>query len=197
MTRPTPGSVSTVSTRYMALVRRLIVLTLFFVAGATAHKAMTPIQPDTVHLSGDGAEQLAASLFTWPGPMRARDPAFATTQVIAVRRWQNLEGLTQVARLCAAACDGRAGVVTIRRPALNGLTRLILVNLGDHGAGEMIDAAVPIPDHIVACVVQAIEIARTDGRWNITKCDVQGSVMVTRPRLWTPIAPSPGMLGGL
>lgn len=177
--------------------RRLIPLALAFLAGFGMHRAMTPIQPHTVHVSGDGAAQLAESLFTWPGPERARDPQFATTQVIAVRRWQNLEGLRDVARLCAAACDGSAGVVTIRRPALNGMTQLILVNLGDHGAGEMLDEAAPMPEHIVSCVVQAIEIARTDGRWRVSKCDVQESVTVTRPRLWSPEKPSSGPLSGL
>lgn len=174
--------------------RRLIPLALAFLAGFGAHGAVTPIQPHTVHLSGDGAAQLAESLFTWPGPDRARDPRFATTQVITVRRWQNLEGLTEVVRLCGAACDGSAGVVTIRRPALNGLMQLILVNLGDHGAGQMLDEGAPIADDIISCAVQAIETARTGGSWNVTQCDVQHSVTVTRPRLWSPEAPSPGNL---
>lgn len=177
--------------------RRLIPLALAFWAGFGAHGAVTPIQPHTVHLSGDGAAQLAQRLFTWPGPQASRDPRYATTQVIAVRRWQNLEGLADVARLCGAACDGSAGVVKIRRPALNGMTQLILVNLGDHGAGEMLDQGVRVPDHIVSCVVQAIEIARTGGSWNVTQCDVQHSATVTRPRLWSPEKPSSGVLSGL
>lgn len=177
--------------------RRLIPLALAFLAGAVAHRAVTPIQPHTVHISGDGAAQLAESLFTWPGPARVRDPQFATTQVITVRRWQNLEGLVDLVRLCGAACDGSAGVVTIRRPALNGLSQIILVNLSDHGAGEMLDEGAPLPEHITSCVVQAIEIARTDGQWKISKCDSRESVTVTRPRLWTPRPPSPGILRGL
>lgn len=177
--------------------RRLIPLALAFLAGFGAHRAVTPIEPHTVHLSGDGAAQLTARLFTWPGPARARDPQVATTQVIAVRRWQNLEGLRDVMRLCAAACDGSAGIVTIRRPALNGMTQLILVNLGDHGAGEALDQGAPMPDHIVSCVVQAIEIARTEGRWRVSKCDVQESVTVTRPRLWSPEEPASGPLRNL
>jgi hypothetical protein len=177
--------------------RRLILLTLAFGFGMMVQRAVTPVVPDTVHISGDGAAQLAEQLFTWPGPSRARDPDFAATQVITVRRWQNLEGLTDLVRMCGAACDGSSGVVTIRRPSLNGRTQVILVNLGDHGAGEMLDAGAPIPEHLAACIVQAIEIARTDGQWKITKCDVQESVTVTRPRVWTPQPPSPGFLRDL
>ncbi|SDY73625.1 hypothetical protein SAMN05444004_1035 [Jannaschia faecimaris] len=178
MTRRTRGFAKTV--------KRLILLILAFAAGAATHRAITPISPHDVHVSGDGAAQLAEALFTWPGPERAGDAAIATTQVITVRRWQNLEGLTDIARLCGVACDGRAGVVILRRPSLNGLTRVVLVNLGNYGAGEMLDAGQPMPDQIVACVVQGIETARNDGRVNVTECDVPEHVTLLRPRLWTP-----------
>lgn len=189
MTRPMHG--------FGRTVRAALLLTLAFVTGAVAHRAVTPIAPETVHLSGDGAAQLAADLFVWPGPAQAADPASATTQVITARRWQNLEGLEDVARLCGVACDGRAGIVTIRRPSLNGLTQVILVDLGDHGAGEMLDEGAPIPEEIIGCVIQAIKIARTGGTWKITKCDVPDDVTITRPRFWTPSKPSSGFLRGL
>ena len=82
MTRPTRGSARTARTVFL--------LALAVLAGAGVHRATTPMQPLTVHISGDGATQLADRLFTRPSPARADTPQFATTQVIAVRRWQNL-----------------------------------------------------------------------------------------------------------
>ncbi|WP_179378778.1 hypothetical protein [Jannaschia marina] len=181
---------------YARTARTIFLVLLAFGAGMLWQRAVTPVGQG-VHLSGDGAAQVAEAYFVWPAPTHTREAEYAPTQVVLLRRWQNLEGLEWLARLCGRACAGQTGVVTIRRPAPNGETRVILVNLGAHGAGAMLDAGEPIPEHILSCIVQGIEIARTDGQWKITKCDVPESSRITRPRLWSPQPPAPGFLRGL
>ena len=167
--------------------RRLLLLAAGFAAGLAAQRAVTPVRPDDVHLSGDGSAQLAEQLFEWPGPPRAADPATAATQVVTLRRWQNLEGLPDLARLCGAACDGRAGVVTILRPSPGGMTRIVLVDLGDHGAGEQLDGGAPMTAPVVACALRSIDRARLgrpadDG----AECPEQTHARILRPRLRRP-----------
>jgi len=170
---------------------------LAFAAGVAVRGAFVPSVPLDLHISGDGADQLAEAIFDWPGPDRARDAAFAGMQVIALRRWQNLEGLTDLRRLCGAACNGEVPVVLLRRPSLNGMTKVLFIDMGAHGAGPMLDQAEVIPEYLLSCIAQEIALQRRDDHWKISKCDVQESVAVWRPRLWTPQPPSPGILRGL
>ncbi|SFJ35029.1 hypothetical protein [Jannaschia pohangensis] len=189
MTPPTRGFVRTA--------RAAVFLGLAFAAGLVVRGAFVPAVPQTLHISGDGADQLAEGLFVWRGPDRAADPAFADMQVIALRRWQNLDGLTDLRRLCGVACNGEAPVVLLRRPSLNGMTKVLFIDMGAHGAGSMLDRGEPIPEYLLSCIVQEIWLQWRDEGWKITKCDVQESVDVWRPRLWTPQPPWPGILRGL
>lgn len=170
----------------MSTARTALLCALAFAAGVLTHRAFTPIRPFDVHISGDGAAQIAAEVFTLPGPERARDPDHAAMQVIAFRRWQNVESMTGLMATCGAACDGTIPVVVLRRPSLDGLTKVLFIDLGAHGAGPALDAGEPMNETLVLCLTGLIQRHLHDLSANVTKCDLQEETEALRPRLRTP-----------
>lgn len=173
------------STARVAL-RRTLLCALAFAAGTLAHRAITPIAPLDVHISGDGAAQVGAAVFTWPGPSRAADPARAAMEVVTFRRWQNVEAMTGLMAVCGAPCDGRAPVVLLRRPSLGGLTRVRFVDLSALGAGPALDRGAPMDAATIACVAALIDRHLHDRARTGTPCQQVQRIEAIRPRLLVP-----------
>lgn len=174
---------------FVRTARALVLLALAFGAGFLTHHVLTPLSPKNVHISGDGADQIATAFFQWPGPDRAQMPEFAEFQVIALRRWQNFEGMTDLRRLCGSACDGSTPVVELRRPSLDGLTRVLLVDVAFFGAGPALDEGTAIEDHVLSCIAGFIRRVHQYAPPKITKCDVPEVRHAWRLRLRTPQPP--------
>lgn len=111
----------------------LVLCALAVVAGALAWRGFLPVTPHDVHVSGDGAAQIAAAVVDDDGPLRAADPARAALEVVTFRRWQNVETVTRPMAACGSACDGTTPVVLLRRPSLDGLTKVLFIDLGVQG----------------------------------------------------------------
>ncbi|UWQ22255.1 hypothetical protein [Jannaschia sp. W003] len=107
-----------------------------------------------VHVSGDGAPALAA-LSTAPA-------GTAAVELVLLRRWQNLEALPALRRLCRAACDGTAPVVRLRQPSPRGLRTVVLVDVGALGAGVALDRGAPLPAPVARCLARAAERGGTE-----------------------------------
>ncbi|MEM7644282.1 MAG: hypothetical protein AAF366_17410 [Pseudomonadota bacterium] len=166
------------------MVRGAFALVLAAAMGWAGHGLVTPVHPRQVHVSGDGAAPVGLAL-SLP---RAPSVASAELEVVLIRRWQNLEALPDLRRLCRAACDGGADVVRLRRPALNGQTDVLIVDVSAFGAAPALDAGAPIPEDVVGCL--GILTTRVWGQTlGITKCDLPEIRTVWRPRLLRPRAP--------
>ncbi|WP_281826108.1 hypothetical protein [Jannaschia rubra] len=162
----------------MRTARAAALLAAAVVIGGLVRHAVGPVAPITVHVSGDGAVQVAAQVFDGADHVRTDDPHRATVQIVTFRRWQNLEGLSDVMALCGRACDGGADVVVLRRPAINGATRIVLIDLGAMGGGAALDVGRPLPPATLDCAMRAIEGAGS--------CDGISRKAAWRPRLWSP-----------
>ena len=136
---------------------RLGLLALALGAVLLAVRTLTPAKPMDAHVSGDGADALAVALFAGPdAPGRAATAAEAALEVVALRRWQNLEALPDLRRLCGPACDGGAGVVSIMRPMPRGLVRTVILDLSAFGGGAALDAGEALDAAVAACAAALI-----------------------------------------
>lgn len=169
--------------------RVALVCALAIGAGVLGWRGFTPVAPFDVHISGDGSAQITGAIFG-PGDLpRADDPATAALEVVTFRRWQNIETMTDLMRVCGAACDGSAPVVVLRRPSLNGLTKVLFIDLGAQRGGPALDAGEPMEEITLNCVGRLISRhlhpRRTiDSRVGCAPDDRERIVL--RPRLWTP-----------
>jgi hypothetical protein len=132
---------------------RASVAVALLILALLAALSVRPRAPATVHLSGDGAGDVRPLL----GAPLAADPSGAALEVVLLRRWQNLEALPALRRLCRGACDGRAAAVLIRRPGLRGRRQTLLVDVGRLGAGPPLDRAEAMPGAAAACVAALID----------------------------------------
>ncbi len=168
--------------------RQTVLCTLAFAAGALAHRAITPVTPLDVHISGDGAAQIARAVFTWPGPARAADPGTAAMEVVAFRRWQNVETMSDLMAVCGSACDDAAPVILLRRPSPAGLTKVLFIDLGALGAGRALDGGVPMDGATVACIAALIDRHLDDRAQADPTCGTLPEIEAFRPRLRWPRA---------
>ena len=105
---------------------------------------LRPAGPDAYHVSGDGAAAVTAALSRLGAPL-ATEAGAAGTEVVLLRRWQSLDHLPGIKRLCRAACDGRAPLVDIAVPGWAGWRRIRLIDLGAYGGGGALDRGDPLP----------------------------------------------------
>ena len=105
-----------------------------------------------LHVSGDGADDLAVRL----GSTLAATAEAAATEVVLLRRWQNLDHAPALRRLCRGACAPGTAAVAIRQPSPSGLRRVLLIDVGALGAGPSLDRGEGLPDAVVDCLTQGV-----------------------------------------
>ena len=98
-----------------------------------------------VSVIGDGAPAVANLLAD----------AGASGEVVLLRRWQSLEHVPDLRRLCRRACDGAAPIVALRQPTWDGLRRVTVVDVGALGGGAALDAGKPLPPEVSTRVAAA------------------------------------------
>lgn len=127
--------------------RRIAVAAVIALAGSAAWT----IRPQTVtrpSVIGDGAPDIAAALAERTVPAH---------EVAVLRRWQSLDHMADLRRLCRDACDGTAPVVALRQPTWDGLRRVLIVDVGALGGGAALDGGHPLPPTVLDRVVAVIE----------------------------------------
>ncbi|CUH36166.1 hypothetical protein JSE7799_01185 [Jannaschia seosinensis] len=164
---------------------RLVILFAFVLgSGALSVRAFTPVVPTNLHVSGDGAAHLASAIFTRPASLpRAPRAEGAGMQVVALRRWQNLDGLSDLRALCGLACDGGAGVVSIAHISPRGLTRVVILDLSAFGGGAALDAGRPLDPDVADCVADVVQSEMPGPSRGVSRCDPPDIRRVWRPRL--------------
>ena len=106
-----------------------------------------------VVVAGDGAPAVAAAL---DGAALDRGGA-AARRLVLLRRWQSLDHLPAMRRLCRGACgDGGPAAVELRIPALAGRRLVTLVNLAALGAGPALDRGDPPPEPALGCLREIV-----------------------------------------
>ena len=103
-----------------------------------------------LHVSGDGARQVTRWLAAEGVPQVAAEAA--RVEVVLLRRWQNLQSLPALHRLCGGACDDGDAVVALRQPTPRGLRRVLLIDLSGTEAAAALDRGAAIPAATLACL---------------------------------------------
>ncbi|KIT14212.1 hypothetical protein [Jannaschia aquimarina] len=166
--------------------RAIILLVLGAVFGWILRGAFVPASPGRLHLSGDGRDAIAAVFFNKTGAWNSADPETADVQVVLLRRWQNLEALPRFGRLCGRVCAERPAAVRIDRPSLNGLTRILIVDLSAFGLGPALDSDASLPGDPLSCLIGLIDRERFAMPPPVLKCEVVDAERIVRPRPWSP-----------
>ena len=172
----------------MRRLRLSLALAAAFAAGIVLRGAFVMDPAMRLHLSGDGRDAVAAAFFPGSSAGHAETPEVADVQVILLRRWQNLEGLPALARLCGRPCAARPAAGRLDRPSLNGLTRVVILDLSAFGLGAALDEGRLPEAPTLYCVVnhiarEARALPRPAG-----KCLEGPTAVALRPRLWSPRA---------
>ncbi|MEM8849788.1 MAG: hypothetical protein AAGE03_07110 [Pseudomonadota bacterium] len=72
------------------------------------------------------------------------------TELILLRRMENLRHIPDVARLCRGACD--AAVTVIREMGPGGLRKRVVVDLGRFDGAKALDTGAALPEGMTRCV---------------------------------------------
>ncbi|MEM7488973.1 MAG: hypothetical protein AAF390_07590 [Pseudomonadota bacterium] len=82
------------------------------------------------------------------------------TEVVLLRRMENLRHVPRVARLCRGDCD--AAMTVIRELSPGGLRKRIVVDLSRFDGADAIDGGAPLPEPVAICIARAawVEAAR-------------------------------------